>query len=98
MTNLHCATRHQLGAERVRNFSLGLGDRSTADRAEAWVERAAEDLAGSGNTTAGPDSAGGRNASLQAGWENIVQYMRWAMDTTSIANARPIRYEDTSAL
>jgi streptogramin lyase len=77
MANLHCANCHQLGAERVRNFSHGLGYRSGPDRAEAWVTQAAEDLAGTGNTTDGPADSGPDKSPLEDGWEVIVQYMRW---------------------
>ncbi len=77
MTNLHCANCHQLGAERVRNFSHSLGSHSDPDRAEAWITRAAEDLAGTGNTIDGPSDESLRGNHLQEGWDALVQYMRW---------------------
>ncbi|EED36418.1 conserved hypothetical protein [Luminiphilus syltensis NOR5-1B] len=73
MSNLHCANCHQLGSARVREFSANLGAHGSADRAEAWLNQAAEDLAGTGNT---PKTTA-KDAKTRKGWDAIVQYMRW---------------------
>ena len=44
MTTLHCSNCHQLGAQRVRRFAESLREVAVSARAEAWLERAAEDL------------------------------------------------------
>ncbi len=78
MTNLHCSNCHQLGARRVREFSKRLSSTGHEMRTEAWFARAAEDLSGTGNTpdTSGKSGAAQSNA-LEAGWESVVQFMRW---------------------
>ncbi len=77
MANLHCANCHQLGAQRVRNFAANLLDQNAPDRAEAWVTRAAEDLAGSGRTVNEAMEADVDALTKAHGWEAVVQYMRW---------------------
>ena len=72
MTTLQCSNCHQLGAARVRNFSKTLANQPIGDRSEAWVTRAADDLAGN-NKDKSAVPAHGR----VAGWEAIVQYMRY---------------------
>lgn len=71
MTVLQCSNCHQLGATRVRNFAHTLVDQPIGDRSEAWLTRAADDLARDGNHPDVP--AHGRVAA----WEAIVQYMRY---------------------
>lgn len=77
MATLQCSNCHQLGAYRVRKFSSGMADQPIGDRAEHWVHRAAEDLAGPrrGKQENEADSAWQPSGRV-AGWEAIVQYMR----------------------
>ncbi len=77
MANLHCANCHQLGAQRVRDFATKLLDHSAPDRAEAWVTRAAEDLAGAGRTVNISTDADADALTKAHGWDAVVQYMRW---------------------
>lgn len=78
MTNLHCSNCHQLGARRVREFSKRLGSSGHEMRTEAWFVRAAEDLSGTGNTPDGSDlPTTTQSNALRAGWESVVQFMRW---------------------
>ncbi len=81
MSTLHCSNCHQLGSPRVRAFSGRLAALPVEARAEAWLKRAAEDLAYDG--TAKPWESDGDNgeeklshARVEA-WEGMVQYMRW---------------------
>ena len=81
MATLHCSNCHQLGSARVRAFSARLASMPVEDRAEAWLKRAAEDLAYDGK--AKPWEAGGDADDELAdhprigAWEGMVQYMRW---------------------
>lgn len=77
MATLQCSNCHQLGAHRVRQFSARMADQPIGDRAEHWVHRAAEDLAGpprgrQENEAESTFEPSGRVAA----WEAIVQYMR----------------------
>ncbi len=91
MTTLHCSNCHQLGADRVRRFSAAMADQPVGDRSEAWVKRAADDLAATspGKTwkrAADAPPAHGR----VAGWEAIVQYMR--LVTMQLGEHRELRW------
>lgn len=79
MATLQCSNCHQLGAYRVRKFSEKMADQPIGDRAEHWVHRAAEDLAGPrrGKQENEADSTYEPNGRV-AGWEAMVQYMRLA--------------------
>jgi streptogramin lyase/mono/diheme cytochrome c family protein len=79
MTTTQCSNCHQLGAARVRAFASKLADQPVGDRAEQWVTRAADDLAGPvpGKTEEKDPKAAPAHGRV-AGWEAIVQYMRWA--------------------
>ena len=72
MTTLQCSNCHQLGSTRVRNFSKTLANQPIGDRSEAWVTRAADDLAGDKHSPSNVPAHG-----RVAGWEAIVQYMRF---------------------
>jgi len=72
MTTLQCSNCHQLGSTRVRNFSRNLANQPIGDRSDAWVTRAADDLAGEKHDTSNIPAHG-----RVAGWEAIVQYMRY---------------------
>lgn len=90
MANLHCSNCHQLGANRVRDFARELGGSNSADRAEAWVTQAAEDLAGTGNTTGKDGTAIPGHTALEEGWEVMVQYMRWV--TLRLGEEKKLRW------
>ena len=85
MTTLQCSNCHQLGSTRVRNFSKSLANQPIGDRSEAWVTRAADDLAGDKHDPS-PSPAHGR----VAGWEGIVQYMRFM--TMYLGNPPELRW------
>lgn len=77
LTVLQCSNCHQLGANRVRNFSAKMANLAVGDRAEHWVTRAADDMAAKKpgrewDKKADAPPAHGR----VAGWEGVVQYMR----------------------
>lgn len=77
MATLQCSNCHQLGARRVRDFSAKMADQPIGDRAEHWVHRAAEDLAGPRRGKQESESdAKFEPSGRVAGWEAIVQYMR----------------------
>lgn len=78
MTTLHCSNCHQLGAERVRKFSARVGGQGAAERSEAWVTRAADDLAApiKGKFQRDDGSTEPAHRSVEA-WEAVVQLMRY---------------------
>ena len=83
MTTLQCAGCHQLGAPRVRAFASRLASVPVEERAEAWLNRAAEDLSVYDgdfspweNNKAGESDLPPGHPRINA-WENIVQYMRY---------------------
>lgn len=72
LTTLQCSNCHQLGSTRVRNFSRTLANQPIGDRSEAWVTQAADDLAQDKRNPSDVPAHG-----RVAGWEAIVQYMRY---------------------
>lgn len=77
MSTLHCSNCHQLGSPRVREFSSRLADVPVEDRAEAWLERAAEDLAYDGTLKPWAEVGEAPQHPRVNAWEGMVQYMRW---------------------
>jgi virginiamycin B lyase len=78
MTTTQCSNCHQLGAARVRAFSAKLADQPVGDRAEHWVTQAADDLAGpTPGKTEQKDPKAVPSHGRVAGWEGMVQFMRW---------------------
>lgn len=91
MTTLQCSNCHQLGAQRVRTFSSKLADQPVGDRSEAWVKRAADDLAGpTPGKTEKPDPQAVPAHGRVAGWAMIVQYMR--LVTMQLGEKRELRW------
>jgi streptogramin lyase len=78
MTTTQCSNCHQLGAARVRAFASKLAGVPVGDLAEHWVTRAADDLAGpTPGKTEDRDSKKEQSHGRVAGWEGIVQLMRY---------------------
>lgn len=94
MTTLQCSNCHQLGAYRVRKFSASMSTLPPGDRAEAWVKRAADDLAGpaADGTETKPSDAPPAHTRV-AGWESMVQYMR--LVTMQLGEDRALRWNLT---
>jgi len=91
MTTLQCSNCHQLGSWRVRRFSASLADRPVGDRSDAWVERAADDLAAPvGDRRDKPDPNEIPGHGRVAGWAGIVQYMR--LVTMQLGENRELRW------
>ncbi len=91
MTTLQCSNCHQLGAERVRRFSSTLADQPIGDKAEAWVKRAADDLAAAKpGKTWQPEANAIPGHGRVAGWEAIVQTMR--LVTMQLGEDRHLRW------
>ena len=77
LSNLQCSNCHQLGAERVRTFASELAKLPVDDRVEAWLKRAAEDLAYSGKDKPWADDKENPSHPRVDAWESMVQYMRY---------------------
>jgi streptogramin lyase len=91
MATLQCSNCHQLGSFRVRRFSSSLAELPVGDRSEAWVKRAADDLAGPtpGKTEKTDPNLAPAHGRV-GGWESIVQYMR--LVTTQLGEKRELRW------
>ncbi|MFT4826278.1 MAG: streptogramin lyase [Halioglobus sp.] len=77
LSNLQCSNCHQLAAKRVRAFASKLAALPASDRAEAWLERAATDLAYDGQDKPWADGGEKTDHPRVEAWENMVQYMRF---------------------
>jgi len=76
MTTLQCSNCHQLGAERVRNFSAKLAALPAEIRSDAWLERSVEDLSYDGKRGAWRENESTPAKEKVEAWESMVQFMR----------------------
>jgi streptogramin lyase len=76
MTTLQCSNCHQLGAERVRNFSAKLAAQPAENRSDAWLERSVEDLSYDGKRGAWRENVSTPAKEKIEAWDSMVQFMR----------------------